>query len=65
MAAPGISAEERKTLRVPSERMAKSPTWAETLKQKGSDADYLGGEASMKVEQLRIERAFRATGMLK
>src|SRR5215475_6310160 len=45
MAPSGISAEQRKTLIDLVQAMAKSPAWAEILKQKGWDDAFLAGDA--------------------
>jgi putative tricarboxylic transport membrane protein len=68
VAAPGITAEQRQALAGAVERMARSPAWKEILKQKNWDDAYLGGaafEEFLKSERVRVERAYRAAGMLK
>ena len=68
VAAPGITAEQRQALASAVERMAGSAAWKDILKeQRWSDA-YLGGpdfEEFLKAERSRVERAYRAAGMLK
>lgn len=68
VAAPGITAEQRRVLADTVERMARSPAWQEILKEKNWTDAYLGGPAFaefLKSEQARLERAFQAAGMLK
>jgi putative tricarboxylic transport membrane protein len=68
VAAPGITAEQRRALADAVERMARSTVWKEILKEKNWDDAYLGGaafEAFLKSERARVERAYRAAGMLK
>jgi putative tricarboxylic transport membrane protein len=45
VAPPGITPEQRKTLLDAMDKLAKSPAWAEVLKQKGWDDAYLSGDA--------------------
>jgi putative tricarboxylic transport membrane protein len=68
VAAPGITAEQRKALASAVERMARSPAWKQILQEKQWTDAYLGGaafEEFLKLEQARVERAYRASGMLK
>ena len=68
VAAPGITAEQRRTLASAVERMARSPAWKQILQEKKWTDAYLGGaafEEFLKAEQVRVERAYRAAGMLK
>ena len=68
VAAPGITAEQKQALAGAVERMVRSPAWKEILKEKNWDDAYLGGadfEAFLKSERARVERAYRAAGMLK
>ena len=68
VAPPGISVEQRQSLAALVERMAKSPAWKEVLKKRNWDDAYLGSaafEEFLKSERVKVEQAFRATGMLK
>ena len=68
VAAPGITAEQKQALASAVERMVRSPAWKEILNEKNWDDAYLGGadfEAFLKSERARVERAYRAAGMLK
>ena len=57
MAAPGITAEQRKALTDTVEKMVKSKEWAEILKQRGWDDYYLAGERLSKPSSRRSRRA--------
>jgi putative tricarboxylic transport membrane protein len=48
VAAPGISAEQKKALTETVDKMAKSKEWQDILKQKGWDDAYLSGDAFTK-----------------
>lgn len=68
VAAPGISAEQKKVLADAIERMVKSPAWQEVLKQKGWDDAYLGGDAFaafLKSETVRITAVLKSIGLVK
>ena len=68
VAAPGITGEQKRALASAVERMARSPAWKEILREKKWTDAYLGGaafEEFLKSEQTRVERAYRASGMLK
>ena len=68
VAPPGITAEQKQALADSVERMAKSPAWREILKKRNWDDAYLGSaafEEFLKSERVKVEEAFRATGMLK
>jgi putative tricarboxylic transport membrane protein len=68
VAPPGISAEEKKTLTEAIDKMAKSPAWAEVLKQKGWEDAYLSGDAFanfLKQEQARVKEVLTSVGLVK
>ncbi len=68
MAAPGISAEQKKTLSELVEKLAKSTAWKGILKQKGWDDAYLGGDGFvqfLKSEQERVGKVLRSVGLVK
>lgn len=68
MAAPGITPEQRKVLAEAIDKMAKSPQWAEVLKQRGWDDAYLASPAFdtfLKEEQTRVTSVLRSVGLLK
>ena len=68
VAAPGITAEQKRALASAVERMVRSSAWKEILKEKGWGDAYLAGadfEAFLKSERSSVERAYRAAGMLK
>lgn len=68
MAAPGISAEQKKVLSDLIEKLAKSKAWADILKQRGWDDAYLGGDAFvqfLKAEQERVGKVLRSVGLMK
>ena len=49
-------------------KMAKSPAWADVLKQKGWDNAYLGGDefaAFLKSEQVRVTDVLKSIGLPK
>lgn len=68
VAAPGITAEQKKALSDVIEKMAKSKEWQEILKQKGWDDAYLGEPAFgefLKGEQTRVAAVLKAVGLVK
>jgi putative tricarboxylic transport membrane protein len=68
VAPPGITEAQRKALSDAVEKLAKSPAWAETLKQKGWDDAYLGGDAFakfLKDEQARVLEVMKTVGLVK
>ncbi len=68
MAAPGISAEQKKTLSDLMDKLVKSPAWANQLKQKGWDDAYLSGEAFaafLKQETARVNAVLKSVGLVK
>jgi putative tricarboxylic transport membrane protein len=68
VAAPGISAEQKKVLSDAVEKMVKSPAWQEVLKQKGWDNAYLAGDAFadfLKQENTRITGVLKSIGLVK
>ena len=68
VAAPGITAEQRKALTETLDRLAKSKEWAEILSQKGWDDAYLSGEAFaafLKQEQARVGEVLKSVGLVK
>lgn len=68
MAAPGISAEQKRDLTAVFDRMAKSREWGEVLKARGWDDYYLAGEpfaAFLKEEQVRVAEVLRSIGLVK
>jgi putative tricarboxylic transport membrane protein len=68
MAPPGITAEQKKALVDLVEKMTKSESWKEILKQKGWDDAYLGGEAFasfLKDEQARVAKVLTSAGIVK
>ena len=63
VAAPGISAEQKRMLGQAVERMARSPAWRKTLEEQKWEDAYLGGAAFdqfLKSEQAKAERAYKA-----
>ena len=68
VAAPGITAEQRKILSDAVEKMAKSDAWKEILKQKGWDDAYLSGDAFadfLKKETARVTEVLKSVGLVK
>jgi putative tricarboxylic transport membrane protein len=68
VAAPGITADQRKVLADAIERMVKSKEWADVLKQKGWDNAYLGGDAFaefLKSEKIRVTEVLTKLGLIK
>jgi putative tricarboxylic transport membrane protein len=67
-AAPGITPEQRKSLSDVVDKMVKSSTWKDILKQKGWDDAYLAGDAFakfLKDEQVRVQAVLKAVGLVK
>jgi putative tricarboxylic transport membrane protein len=68
VAAPGITAAQKKALEDAIEKMAKSAAWKEILKQKGWDDAYLPGDAFakfLKDEQTRVHKVLTDVGLVK
>ena len=68
MAAPGITPQQRQALADAMDKMAKSKTWQEILKQKGWDDAYLAGDgfvAFLKQEQTRVKDVLVSVGLVK
>jgi putative tricarboxylic transport membrane protein len=68
VAPPGITQEQRSTLIALVEQMAKSPAWADLLKQKGWDDDFLSGDAFatfLRDEQARVKAVLTSIGLVK
>jgi putative tricarboxylic transport membrane protein len=68
MAPPGISPEQRSALIALVEQMAKSTAWADLLKQKGWDDDFLAGDAFasfLREEQARVKAVLVSIGLVK
>jgi putative tricarboxylic transport membrane protein len=68
VAAPGITAEQRKTLNEAVEKMVKSDAWKDILKQKGWDDAYLAGDAFadfLKKENARVTEVLKSVGLVK
>src|SRR5581483_2309166 len=68
VAAPGISAEQKKALSDAVDKMVKSPAWADILKQKGWDNAYLPGtpfEKFLKDEVTRVNGVLKTVGLVK
>ena len=68
VAAPGITAEQKKVLADAVDRLVKSPAWQEVLKQKGWDDAYVAGDAFaefLKTENARITGVLRSIGLVK
>jgi putative tricarboxylic transport membrane protein len=68
VAAPGITAEQKKVLSDAIEKMVKSPAWQEVLKQKGWDDAYLAGDAFadfLKKENVRVIDVLKSIGLVK
>jgi putative tricarboxylic transport membrane protein len=67
-AAPGITAEQKKTLNDVVDKMVKSSAWKDILKQKGWDDAYLAGDAFakfLKDEQARVHDVLKSVGLVK
>jgi putative tricarboxylic transport membrane protein len=68
VAAPGISADQKKALSEAIDKMAKSTQWQEILKQRGWDDAYLPSpafDAFLKDEQVRVAGVLKAVGLVK
>ncbi len=68
VAAPGISADQKKALADLIDKMAKSSQWKEVLKQKGWDDAYQSGDAFvafLKEEQARVGDVLKSVGLVK
>ena len=68
VAAPGITAEQKKVLADAIDKMVKSPAWQEVLKQKGWDDAYLAGDgfaSFLKTENTRITGVLKSIGLVK
>lgn len=68
VAGPDLAPEKKAALLAAVEKMAKSPAWAEVLKQKGWDDAYLGGDAFaafLKEEQARVADILKSVGLAK
>ncbi|MFO0990211.1 MAG: tripartite tricarboxylate transporter substrate-binding protein [Alphaproteobacteria bacterium] len=68
MAGPDLPADKKAALVAAVEKMAKSPAWAEALKQKGWDDAYLAGDAFaafLKEEQTRVTDILKSVGLAK
>jgi putative tricarboxylic transport membrane protein len=67
VAAPGITAEQKKALADVIDKMAKSKEWKEVLKQKGWDDAYLPGDDFVKFlkdEQTRVAAVLKSVGLV-
>jgi putative tricarboxylic transport membrane protein len=68
VAAPGISADQKKVLSEAIDKLVKSPAWKEVLKQKGWDDAYLAGDAFadfLKKENGRVTEVLKSVGLVK
>jgi putative tricarboxylic transport membrane protein len=68
VAAPGITADQRKVLSEAIDKMAKSKEWQDILKQKGWDDAYLAGEPFaefLKSEKVRVTDVLTKLGLIK
>lgn len=68
VAAPGITADQKKALSETIEKMVKSKEWQDVLKQRGWDDAYLPEPAFgdfLKSEQVRVEGVLKAVGLVK
>lgn len=68
VAAPGITADQKKALSEAIDKMAKSSQWQEILKQRGWDDAYLPSpafDAFLKDEQVRVTGVLKAVGLVK
>ncbi len=68
VAPPAISAQQRQALIEVMDKLVKSASWREILKQKGWDDAYLPGDdfaAFLKKEQARVRDVLRAVGLVK
>ncbi|MBL8589009.1 MAG: tripartite tricarboxylate transporter substrate binding protein [Methylobacteriaceae bacterium] len=68
VAAPGISADQKKALSEIIDKLVKSKEWQDVLKQRGWDDAYLAepqfGEF-LKAEQVRVEGVLKSVGLVK
>jgi len=67
VAAPGITAEQKKAIADVIDKMAKSKEWKEVLKQKGWDDAYLPGDEFtkfLKDEQTRVAAVLKSVGLV-
>jgi putative tricarboxylic transport membrane protein len=68
VAPPGLNDAQRQALTAAVDQMAKSPAWAEILKQRGWENAYLSGEpfaAFLKQEQARVADVLKSVGLIK
>jgi putative tricarboxylic transport membrane protein len=68
VAAPGITPEQKKALGEVIDKMVKSATWKDILKQKGWDDAYLPADAFagfLKQEQVRVNEVLKSVGLVK
>jgi putative tricarboxylic transport membrane protein len=68
VAAPGISADDKKKLADAVDKMVKSDAWKEVLKQKGWDDAYMSGDEFakfLKTEQARVSEVMKTIGLVK
>ena len=68
VAAPGISADDKKKLADAVDKMVKSDAWKEVLKQKGWDDAYMSGDQFakfLKTEQARVSEVMKTIGLVK
>lgn len=68
VAAPGISADQKKALSDLIDKMVKSKEWQDVLKQRGWDDAYLPEPAFgefLKAEQVRVTNVLKAVGLVK
>ena len=68
VAAPGISADDKKKLADAVDKMVKSDAWKEILKQKGWDDAYMSGDEFakfLKTEQARVSEVMKTIGLVK
>jgi putative tricarboxylic transport membrane protein len=66
--APGITDAQKKVLAELVDKLAKSKTWKDILKQKGWDDAYLAGDAFVKFladEQTRVSNVLKSVGLVK
>ncbi|OYU47166.1 MAG: C4-dicarboxylate ABC transporter substrate-binding protein [Rhizobiales bacterium PAR1] len=68
MAAPGITADQKKAISDVIDKMVKSKEWKEVLVQRGWDDAYLPEPAFgefLKTEQVRVEAVLKSVGLVK
>jgi putative tricarboxylic transport membrane protein len=68
VAAPGISADQRKVLTTAVDKALKSPEWAKILKARGWEDAYLPADqfaSFLKTEQVRVKDALTSVGLVK